>query len=144
MDARVRPLIYTIRAWAKAKGLSGRGGGQLSNYALTLMILYYLQTLSPPVIPCLQDLETWPSSQADGVKMTEQTLEGWDCSYVDDISALSRSQNVEVAGNSFANDSGPEIYGSFGGFWEIAVGIRGKKISRIRDTCKYRGYRIPG
>ena len=60
LDPRVTHLVWIVRVWAKAKGLSGGGVGQLTSYALTLMVLYYLQCVQPPVIPSLQNVGSWP------------------------------------------------------------------------------------
>ena len=58
MDQRVRALIYAIRHWGKVRQLAGsvRAGPRLSNYALSLMVVYYLQTTNPPVLPTVDQL----------------------------------------------------------------------------------------
>ena len=66
LDPRVSQLVWVVRVWAKAKGLSGGGVGQLTSYALTLMVLYYLQSTLPPIIPSLQNINAWPSFETDG------------------------------------------------------------------------------
>ena len=52
-DERVRPLVYTVRHWAKAVRPKGV---KLSNYALTLMVVYYLQNRSPAILPSVDQL----------------------------------------------------------------------------------------
>ena len=102
LDPRVPQLVFIVRAWAKAKGLR-----QLSNYALTLMVLYFLQTRSPPVIPSLQQgFNTWTKDQSDlnstdddgfdksgSVQLESELVDNWDCSFFKVISRLSPSQN---------------------------------------------------
>lgn len=74
-----------MRTWAKAKGLSGGGGGQLTSYALTLMALYYLQCVQPPVVPSLQNLGSWPvcTSENDMISSRKETVSANDvnCTY---------------------------------------------------------------
>lgn len=63
VDPRVRPLAYIIKAWAKAREMNCPGEGTLSSYGYILLILHYLQTRSPAVIPNLQRLPAeWDGS----------------------------------------------------------------------------------
>ena len=107
LDPRVSQLVFVVRAWAKAKGLTV--GRQLGSYALTLMVLYFLQTRSPPVIPSLQrgfsswikeddlhstndicDFDKLGSSQLE-----PELIDNWDCSFLRDTSKLAPSLNTE-------------------------------------------------
>jgi len=57
MDYRVRPLVLFVKHWAKNHGINEARLGTLSSYTLTLMVLHFLQSgVSPPVIPCLHQL----------------------------------------------------------------------------------------
>ena len=44
-----------LKWWAKSVGIIGAAYGYLSSYALTLMIIAFLQNRDPPVLPCLQE-----------------------------------------------------------------------------------------
>lgn len=50
-DPRMAVLVPIIRLWTRAQGVQQ---SQLNNYALSLMVIHFLQTVSPPVLPCLQ------------------------------------------------------------------------------------------
>ena len=58
-DPRVRPLIMLVRYWGRVQGLVGRDGKvRLSNYALTLMVIAYLQQIPCPILHSVQELLT--------------------------------------------------------------------------------------
>lgn len=59
-DPRLQPLAILIKYWAKVHDLSGTG--RLTNYALTMMVIFYLQQpevgILPPVEKLQRDLDT--------------------------------------------------------------------------------------
>ena len=57
-DPRLRPLIYGVRYWAKVKDIAGsaQASPRLSNYALTMMVIFYLQNTNPRVVPTVARL----------------------------------------------------------------------------------------
>ena len=52
-DPRVRPVTVAVRYWAKRRNLAGGDFHplRLSSYCLTLLVVTFLQQLSPPVLP---------------------------------------------------------------------------------------------
>ncbi|KAL8739767.1 MAG: hypothetical protein Q9190_007461 [Brigantiaea leucoxantha] len=55
IDERVRPLAMIVKYWTKRRILNDAAlGGTLSSYTWICMILSFLQTRNPPVLPCLQ------------------------------------------------------------------------------------------
>ena len=59
LDHRVRPLVFTIRNWARSQNitLDGLPNQHLSNFMVTLLVLYFLQTRPVPVLPSIKKLE---------------------------------------------------------------------------------------
>jgi DNA polymerase sigma len=98
--------VYTIRSWAKAIGISGGDNGQLTSYALTLMVIHFLQTIEPPVIPSLQNISRWlmyanetSDCEDDQWKDVQKCyIDGWECSFFEDVSTLSPSLNSKPVG----------------------------------------------
>ena len=97
LDPRIPQLVFIVRAWAKAKALTA--GRHLTSYALTLMVLYFLQIQDPPVIPSLQQgFELWIKQQSHSSESLVQELESvmidnWNCSFFTDVTRLSSSNN---------------------------------------------------
>ncbi|XP_060558381.1 speckle targeted PIP5K1A-regulated poly(A) polymerase-like [Ruditapes philippinarum] len=93
LNSRVRLLVYAIRYWGKVKGLAGnqKASTKLSNYALTLMVLNYLQNLDPPVLPTIEKL-----SQLHGTSARTK-IEGWDCTFAMDWQIIPQSNNAQSA-----------------------------------------------
>lgn len=66
----ILPLLFTLRIWFKSHDLTGRKSHQISNYALTIMFIHYLQ--QNDVLPWLQSCHH---------EKTNNTVESWDCSF---------------------------------------------------------------
>lgn len=56
-DERVPVVISAVKLWSLVMGFSGT---KLNSYAISLMVIYFLQRCSPPVLPCLQEPQRWP------------------------------------------------------------------------------------
>ncbi|TLD21590.1 putative acetate kinase [Venturia nashicola] len=57
IDERVRPLAMIIKHWSKRRILNDAGlGGTLSSYTWTCMVMNFLQTRDPPILPALHQL----------------------------------------------------------------------------------------
>lgn len=65
-DARFAPLALLVKAWAGRLGVNSSQHGYLSSYALYLMLIFYLQTRSPPVLPNLCAGRAQGSTLVDG------------------------------------------------------------------------------
>ncbi|XP_060795321.1 speckle targeted PIP5K1A-regulated poly(A) polymerase isoform X2 [Neoarius graeffei] len=92
LDSRVRPLVYSVRFWAKQKQIAGNpsgGGPLLNNYALTLLVLFYLQTISPPVLPSVEQLKNMACEEEVCV------IDGWDCTFPSQPISVPPSKNTD-------------------------------------------------
>ncbi|RLV63333.1 hypothetical protein DV515_00018378, partial [Chloebia gouldiae] len=105
-DPRVRPLGYAVRLWAGGQRLAGNragGGPLLTNYALTLLLVLFLQSRSPPVLPSVRRLRLLAGPQ------DRAQVGGWDCSFPQDAAALEPSGNSQSAASLLA-----EFFSYFG------------------------------
>lgn len=83
MDPRVCPLIYTVRKWASASGVTDKVPGTwITNFQLTLMVLFHLQTKG--IVPPIKSLRgkqggkpiaEWSFSAGSKKKPTKQVQE---------------------------------------------------------------------
>ncbi|XP_067225251.1 speckle targeted PIP5K1A-regulated poly(A) polymerase [Chanodichthys erythropterus] len=95
IDSRLRPLVYTIRLWAKQKQLAGNLSGpgpMLNNYALTLLVIFYLQNRDPLVLPSVNQLKNMACEEEECV------IEEWDCTFPSQPFSVPPSKNTEDLG----------------------------------------------
>ncbi|KAB8224056.1 zinc finger protein [Aspergillus novoparasiticus] len=79
IDERVRPLAMIIKHWTKRRILCDAGlGGTLSSYTWICLIINFLQTRNPPILPSLQ-------ARPHEKKISP---EGLVCSFDDDLGNL--------------------------------------------------------
>lgn len=57
-----------MKCLAKTTGIGDASRGSLSSYAYSLMSLYFLQQVEPPVIPVLQEVNMAPESHLTYLK----------------------------------------------------------------------------
>ena len=90
IDERVRPLAMIIKYWAKSRLLNdAAGGGTLTSYTWILMVINFLQTRDPPILPSLHKI---PHRQ--------RMSNGIDVGFYDDIPKLKDfgAKNEETLG----------------------------------------------
>ncbi|RMZ95341.1 poly(A) RNA polymerase GLD2-like, partial [Brachionus plicatilis] len=92
-DWRVRPLVLNIKRWAKFHNINDASHQTISSYSLTLMTIYYLQSIcKPPVLPVLQKL--FPDKFDVDISVSELKLN-------EDLPTFT-SQNSQSLGDLFA------------------------------------------
>ncbi|CAL5871954.1 uncharacterized protein PFLUO_LOCUS6211 [Penicillium psychrofluorescens] len=79
VDERVRPLAMAIKHWTKKRILNDAAlGGTLSSYTWICLIINFLQTRDPPILPSLQARPHEKKVTPDGLV----------CSFDDDLKSL--------------------------------------------------------
>eukprot|EP00092_Neocalanus_flemingeri_P032761 GFUD01035632.1.p1 GENE.GFUD01035632.1~~GFUD01035632.1.p1 ORF type:complete len:1660 (-),score=542.26 GFUD01035632.1:232-5211(-) len=78
LDPRCRTLGYMVKLFAKICDIGDASRGSLSSYAYILMMIFYLQKVSPPVLPVLQEM--YPP----GTEKPENQVDGWNAWFYSD------------------------------------------------------------
>ncbi|XP_029313581.1 poly(A) RNA polymerase, mitochondrial isoform X2 [Cottoperca gobio] len=116
LDPRVRYLVFTVRCWARAQGItSSIPGAWISNFSLTVMVLFFLQKRSPPIIPTVDQLRDL-AGPAD-----KSVIEGNDCTFVSDFSKIQLQSNTETLEQLLCEFF--EFYSTFA-FKRMSINIR--------------------
>ncbi|XP_008000870.1 poly(A) RNA polymerase, mitochondrial [Chlorocebus sabaeus] len=91
LDSRVRALVFGIRCWARAHSLtSSIPGAWITNFSLTMMVIFFLQRRSPPILPTLDSLKTLADAEDKCI------IEGNNCTFVRDLNRIKPSGNTEA------------------------------------------------
>ncbi|KAG8573582.1 hypothetical protein GDO81_012460 [Engystomops pustulosus] len=90
LDHRVRALVFALRSWARVHGItSSIPGHWITNFSLTMMVLFFLQKRTPPVIPTLDQLKNLAG------KKEKSIIDGNDCTFVKDLNKIRQTANKE-------------------------------------------------
>nr|XP_012644518.2 poly(A) RNA polymerase, mitochondrial isoform X1 [Microcebus murinus] len=91
LDSRVRALVFSIRCWARAHSLtSSIPGAWITNFSLTMMVIFFLQRRSPPILPTLDLLKTLADAEDKCI------IEGNNCTFLRDLNRIKPSGNTET------------------------------------------------
>ncbi|KAI5638230.1 cid1 family poly A polymerase domain-containing protein [Phthorimaea operculella] len=100
-DPRLLPMAVLVKYWAKVHQLSGTG--RLTNYALTMMIIFYLQQPPHSILPAVAWLQRNPDDDV--------IVDHWNTGFMSDKASLPPCANTssisELLGGFF------EYYASF-------------------------------
>lgn len=80
IDVRVRPLVFAVKKWAKARRVNSAFEGTLSSYAYVLCVILFLQTRRQPILPVLQDM-----TAMRGRNRPQVMVDGFDTYYYYDL-----------------------------------------------------------
>lgn len=119
-DARVRPIVLFVKAWAKLRRVNSSYSGTLSSYGYVLMVLHYLTNIAqPPVLTNLQ-LPWRPNARCTPQGATKTVVDGWTVDFwrnEDEIQAAlhnrEMSRNRQSIGSLLAGFF--QYYSSMGG-----------------------------
>ncbi|XP_035509330.1 poly(A) RNA polymerase, mitochondrial [Morone saxatilis] len=127
LDPRVRHLVFTVRCWARVHCItSSISGAWITNFSLTVMVLFFLQRRNPPIIPCLDHLKDLAGPTDKSV------IEGNDCTFVSDLSKIQLQRNTETLDQLLHEFF--EFYSTFA-FSKMSINIRkGKEQNKPAKT----------
>ncbi|XP_055636780.1 poly(A) RNA polymerase, mitochondrial [Toxorhynchites rutilus septentrionalis] len=84
IDDRVQPLTFCVRKWAQSVGLTNHAPGYwITNFSLTMLVIYFLQQLKDPILPPINKLIQ--SATKTDLRVTEDQI---NCSFLRDVSRL--------------------------------------------------------
>ncbi|XP_056340535.1 poly(A) RNA polymerase, mitochondrial [Oenanthe melanoleuca] len=130
LDSRVRALVFTVRCWARVHGLTNSAPGTwITNFSLTMMVMFFLQRRSPPIIPTLDQLKELADEK------DKHIIGGYDCSFVSDLRKIKPTKNTEtldvLLGEFF------EYFGNFD-FRKNSINLRkGKEVNKPESSPLY-------
>ncbi|KAM9463087.1 poly(A) RNA polymerase, mitochondrial [Clarias gariepinus] len=116
LDARVRHLVFAVRCWARVHGItSSIPGAWITNFSLTVLVLFFLQRRTQPLLPTLDQLRDLadPADQC--------IIEGNDCTIVSDLSKIKLQKNTDTLEKLLQEFF--EFYGNFA-FSSTSINIR--------------------
>ncbi|XP_055605909.1 poly(A) RNA polymerase, mitochondrial-like [Uranotaenia lowii] len=87
IDPRVQPLTFCVRRWAQSVGLTNHAPGYwITNFSLTMLVMYFLQQLQEPILPPINKLIQ--SASKTDLRITENHIS---CSFLRDVQKLNFS-----------------------------------------------------
>ena len=102
IDERVKPLIMTIKYFAKQRMLNDAKTGTLSSYCWVNMVINFLQMRKPPILPCLH-------AMTKDIPQEERIIvDGIDCTIYTDLDNL----------RGFGKDNKETLYELIFGFFK--------------------------
>ncbi|KAH6674675.1 zinc finger protein-like protein [Halenospora varia] len=129
IDTRVRPLAMIIKHWTKRRIVNDAAfGGTLSSYTWICLIIYFLQSRSPPILPALH--------QRPHMKLPPK--DGLESSFADDLNALEGygEKNKETLGELLFHFF--RFYGHEFDYDKHVVSVRnGKSISKAEKKWNF-------
>uniref|UniRef100_A0A8D2NDW5 Mitochondrial poly(A) polymerase n=1 Tax=Zonotrichia albicollis TaxID=44394 RepID=A0A8D2NDW5_ZONAL len=130
LDSRVRALVFSIRCWARVHGLTNSAPGTwITNFSLTMMVMFFLQRRSPPIIPTLDQLK-----ELAGEK-DKHIIGGYDCSFVSDLRKIKPTKNAETLDVLLSEFF--EYFGNFD-FRKNSINLRkGKEVNKPESSPLY-------
>jgi len=94
-DNRVLLLGRLVKDWAKKHELVGTADGYLNSYAYMLLVIHFLQSVQPLVVPNLQASATEPYPVTDNKWGCEDC---WETKFDNQVEAIPKSQNTMSLG----------------------------------------------
>ncbi|NXU52963.1 PAPD1 protein, partial [Turnix velox] len=130
LDSRVRALVFTVRCWARVHGLTNSvPGSWITNFSLTMMVMFFLQKRSPPIIPTLDQLKELADEK------DKHIIGGYDCSFVSDLSKIKPTKNTESLDTLLSDFF--EYFGNFD-FRRNSINLRkGKEVNKPESSPLY-------